>query len=127
MEVSRVLWHSSQTTPSNTVPPNEAKVLQKLNSFLFNEVTFKTALIAVRFDVIRAVTMKNSVFWDIKTRFILHRGHITSLLESPTSYWYIRFEVFTAVSVKNGLFCDIKPRFVIHRGHITSLLVSPAS
>jgi hypothetical protein len=27
--------------------------------------------------------MKNVVFWDIKTQFVLHRRHITSLLESP--------------------------------------------
>jgi hypothetical protein len=36
----------------------------------------------VRFQVSTAVTMKNAVFWDIKTQFILHRRHITSLLQS---------------------------------------------
>jgi hypothetical protein len=30
-----------------------------------------------------AVTMKNVVFWDIKPLFVLHRGHITSPLQSP--------------------------------------------
>jgi hypothetical protein len=30
-----------------------------------------------------AVTMKNAVFWDIKTQFVLHRRHITSPLQSP--------------------------------------------
>jgi hypothetical protein len=30
-----------------------------------------------------AVTMKNVVFWDIKTQFVLHREHITSPLQSP--------------------------------------------
>jgi hypothetical protein len=29
------------------------------------------------------VTMKNGVFWYIKTQFVLHRRHITSLLQSP--------------------------------------------
>jgi hypothetical protein len=39
----------------------------------------------VRFDVLTAVTIKNVVFWDIKTQFVLYRRHITSLLESPAS------------------------------------------
>jgi hypothetical protein len=29
-----------------------------------------------------AVTMKNVVFWDIKTQFVPHRRHMTSPLES---------------------------------------------
>jgi hypothetical protein len=37
----------------------------------------------VRFEVITAVAMKNVVFWDIGTQFVLHRRHITSLLLSP--------------------------------------------
>jgi hypothetical protein len=32
----------------------------------------------VRFEAFTAVTMKNGVFWDIKTQFVLHRRHITS-------------------------------------------------
>jgi hypothetical protein len=36
----------------------------------------------VRFEVITAVTMKNVVFWDIETQFVLHRRHITSPLHS---------------------------------------------
>jgi hypothetical protein len=27
--------------------------------------------------------MKNAVFWDIKTQFVLHRRHIASLLQNP--------------------------------------------
>jgi hypothetical protein len=38
-----------------------------------------------RFEVFTAVTMKNVVFWDIKTQFVLHRRHITSPLQSPAS------------------------------------------
>jgi hypothetical protein len=34
----------------------------------------------VRFEVFTAVTTKNVVSWDIKTQFVLHRRHITSLL-----------------------------------------------
>jgi hypothetical protein len=39
----------------------------------------------VRFEVFTAVTMKNVVFWDIKTQFVLHRRHITSPLQIPAS------------------------------------------
>jgi hypothetical protein len=35
------------------------------------------------FEVFTAVTMKNDVFWDIRTQFVLHRTHITSPLQSP--------------------------------------------
>jgi hypothetical protein len=40
---------------------------------------------SVRFEVFTAVTMKKVVFWDIKPQFVLHRGHITSPLQSPAS------------------------------------------
>jgi hypothetical protein len=30
-------------------------------------------------------TLKNAVFWDIRTRFVLHRRHITSPLQSSYS------------------------------------------
>jgi hypothetical protein len=39
----------------------------------------------VRFEVFTAVTMKNVVFWDIRTKFVLHRRHITSPLQSTAS------------------------------------------
>jgi hypothetical protein len=39
----------------------------------------------VRFEVSTAVTMKNVVFWDIKTQFVPHRRYITSPLQSPAS------------------------------------------
>jgi hypothetical protein len=29
------------------------------------------------------ITKKNVLFWDIKTQFILHRRHITALLQIP--------------------------------------------
>jgi hypothetical protein len=35
----------------------------------------------VRFGVFTAVTMKNGVFWDIGTQFVLHRRHIVSAAE----------------------------------------------
>jgi hypothetical protein len=51
--------------------------------------------------------MKNAVFWDIYTRFIPHRKHIISPLQSPTGYWYVRFQMFTAVTMKNAEFWDV--------------------
>jgi hypothetical protein len=47
--------------------------------------------------------MKNVVFWDIKTQFVLHRRHITSPLQSPAGQCYVRFEVFTVVTVRNAV------------------------
>jgi hypothetical protein len=44
----------------------------------------------LRFEVFTAVTMKNVVFWDIKTEFVLHRRH-------------------TAVTMKNGVFWVVTP------------------
>jgi hypothetical protein len=38
-----------------------------------------------RFESFTDVPMKNVVFWDIKTQFVLHRRHITSPLQSPAS------------------------------------------
>jgi hypothetical protein len=46
------------------------------------------------FEVFTAVTMKNVVFWDIKTQFVLHRRHtLLRYRDQP-----VRFEVFTAVT-----------------------------
>jgi hypothetical protein len=70
--------------------------------------------------------MKNAVFWDIKTQFVLHRRHITSPPQSPACSCYVRFAVFTAVTMKNAFFWDIKPQFVLHRRHITTPPQSPA-
>jgi hypothetical protein len=39
----------------------------------------------VRFEAFTPVTMKNAVFWDIKTQFVPHRKQISSLLQSPAS------------------------------------------
>jgi hypothetical protein len=33
----------------------------------------------------RILSIKNVVFWDIKTQFVLHRRHITSQIQSPAS------------------------------------------
>jgi hypothetical protein len=41
------------------------------------------SILHVGFEAFRAVTAKNVVFWDIKTQFVPHGKHITSLLQSP--------------------------------------------
>jgi hypothetical protein len=53
--------------------------------------------------------MKNGVFWDIKTQFVLHRRHITSPIQSPVGYCHVRFEVFTAMTMKNAVVWDVTP------------------
>jgi hypothetical protein len=39
----------------------------------------------VIFEIFTGVTMKNVIFWDIKTQFVLHRRHITYPLQNPVS------------------------------------------
>jgi hypothetical protein len=55
-------------------------------------------------SAVTGVAMKNVVFWDIRTHFVLHRRHITSPLQSPAGQWYIRFKVFTAATMKDAVF-----------------------
>jgi hypothetical protein len=47
--------------------------------------------------------MKNVLFWNINTQFVLHRRNITSPLQSSAGLFYVRFEVYTAVTIKNVL------------------------
>jgi hypothetical protein len=67
----------------------------------------KEILDVVRFEVFMAVTTKNSVFWDIKIRFVPHRRHITPPLHSPAGKCYARLEVFTVVTMKNAVFWNV--------------------
>jgi hypothetical protein len=50
----------------------------------------------IRFEVYTGVTMKNAVFWDIKTKFLPHKKYYVSG----------RCEVFTAVPMKNAAFWE---------------------
>jgi hypothetical protein len=50
-----------------------------------NTSSLRNVVFYGRFEAFTAVTMKNVVFWDIKTHFIPHRRHITSPLHSPAS------------------------------------------
>jgi hypothetical protein len=44
-------------------------------------VTVDITIYCERFQVFRAVTMKNTVFWDIRTQFVPHRKHYVSATE----------------------------------------------
>jgi hypothetical protein len=70
------------------------------------------------FEVFTAVTMKNVVFWDIKSKFVPQRRYIMFPLQSTAGKCYVRFEVFTAVTMKNVVFWDIKPKVVSQRRYI---------
>jgi hypothetical protein len=48
-------------------------------TFVLLRIYFKI----VRPKVLTAVTMKNAVFWDIKTQFVPHRRHAMSPLQIP--------------------------------------------
>jgi hypothetical protein len=43
----------------------------------------KILFIDVTFEVFTAVTVKNVVFWNIKTQFVPQKENITSPLQSP--------------------------------------------
>jgi hypothetical protein len=59
---------------------NLVRTLQKAQ---YVTATEPSQLMLCRFEVLAAVTMKSTVFWDVKTQFLLHREHITSPLQSP--------------------------------------------
>jgi hypothetical protein len=53
--------------------------MDELNSFSGGSTDRKN----VRFEVLTAVTLKNTVSWDVEIQFVPHRRHITSPLQSP--------------------------------------------
>jgi hypothetical protein len=63
----------------------------------------------IRYEVFTVVTMKNALFWNIRSQFVPHRRHITSPLQSPASSCYVRYAVFTAVTMKSVVLWDITP------------------
>jgi hypothetical protein len=67
---------------------NESLVRRTINDYIvekqrltLREVHQKVEKNSVRFEVLTAVTMKNDVFWDIKTQFVPHRRHYVSATE----------------------------------------------
>jgi hypothetical protein len=60
------------------------RLLAEQGSFLSapSKCHVRTISSKVRFEVFMAVTMKNAIFWNINNRFVLHRRHITSQLQS---------------------------------------------
>jgi hypothetical protein len=59
-------------------------IMAQLSVFFLQVLTLNT-FPSVRFELFTAAAMKNVVFWDIKTQFVLQRRHITSPLQSPAS------------------------------------------
>jgi hypothetical protein len=57
----------------------------------------------VRDEDFTPVTIKNVVFWDTETQFVLHRGH-TSPLQSPAGEYHVRLQIFKAAAMKNDVF-----------------------
>jgi hypothetical protein len=55
--------------------------VQEMKYFTTQHKNMKQSCII--FEVFTAVTIKNAVFWDIKTQFVPHRRHITSPLQNP--------------------------------------------
>jgi hypothetical protein len=51
--------------------------------------------------------MRNAISCDIKTQFVPHRKHVTSLLQRPARQCYERFEVFKAMTMKDAVFWDV--------------------
>jgi hypothetical protein len=45
----------------------------------------KLSLVILSSEVFTAVTMKNAVFWNIKSQFVSHMKHIRSPLQRPAS------------------------------------------
>jgi hypothetical protein len=64
--------------------------------------------------------MKNAVLWDIKRKFVPHRRHITSPLQSPFGYCNVRSAVFTAVTMKNAVLWDINTVRNLQETHYVS-------
>jgi hypothetical protein len=60
--------------------------MESIGLFLCSQVHQLTPIVSqiyhVRFECFMAVTMKNVIFWDIRTQFVPHRKHITSPLKS---------------------------------------------
>jgi hypothetical protein len=77
MSLARLLTPRVPATVLQLIPWSSAFLGDTSENLLFKNY--------VRFEVFTVVTMKSAVFWDIKTRLLLHRGHITSPLQSPTS------------------------------------------
>jgi hypothetical protein len=62
--------------------------------------------------------MKNAVFWDIKTQFVPHRRHITSLLQSPAGEFYYDLRYSGGDYVERVLW-DVTPRLALVRTDVS--------
>jgi hypothetical protein len=89
--VSTLLRHSNSSSPTTRAEALQHCSTTGATSWTeLNATSFQTSVLRkrnpfVRFEVFMAVTMNNDVFWDIKTKFLLHRRNIISPLHSPAS------------------------------------------
>jgi hypothetical protein len=72
-----------------------------------------------------AMPMKNVVFCDKRSQFIIHSRHITSPLENPVND--CKISGFHCGAYEEYLFLGYKTLFLPHRRHVTSTLHSSAS
>jgi hypothetical protein len=98
----------------------------RLSEWCFVIPVNKILVYYIVFEVNTAVTMKNAVFWDIKTQFVPHRRHIRSLLQSTACYCCVRLEIFMAVTINNTVFWDMRTQFLPLKKHNSCPLQSPA-
>jgi ABC-type multidrug transport system fused ATPase/permease subunit len=67
---------------SETLRHNLDPFKQYSDEALWNSLEEVNYKYVVRFGAFTAVTMKNAVFWNIETEFVLHRRHIISPLQN---------------------------------------------
>jgi hypothetical protein len=75
---------STRNSSSNSTVNYQEYQPSKNGLYVSSSINIRWKFIA-SFPVFAAVTVKNSVVWDIKPQFVLHRRHITSPLQSPAS------------------------------------------
>jgi hypothetical protein len=83
LEILRILLHLLYFMISTLWYRSQLRLLRKGSDVLCHRSEQNGSEDAELSPVPTAVTMKNVVFWDIKTQFVLHRRHITSPLQSP--------------------------------------------
>jgi hypothetical protein len=64
------------------------------------------------------VTMKNVVFWDIKTQFLLHRRHVSATESSRLMLCKILG--FHGSDYEERRLLGYKTQFVLHRRHVSA-------
>jgi hypothetical protein len=82
-----------------------------------------------KIEVFTAVTMKNAVFWDIRTQFLSPTSQETHYVSTTELSRLVlcNIDVSTTVTMNNSVFWDMRTLFLPHRSHMTSPLQNSAS